>query len=86
MRALEQTQDQLQRQAFPSHARLDAAPAEPDLRTQAILELQRTMDIYLFLEDRPEGGRAPLGGDYTVKQWEKLLVDEPNERAGGKRP
>ena len=32
------------------------------------------MDIYLFLEDRPEGGRAPLGGNYTVKQREKLLV------------
>jgi hypothetical protein len=39
----------------------------------------RTMDIYLFLEDRPEGGREPLTGNYTVKLWQKLLVDSPPE-------
>jgi hypothetical protein len=37
----------------------------------------RTMDIYPFLEDKPEGGREPLTGDYTVKLWQKLLEDVP---------
>jgi hypothetical protein len=95
MRTFAQAQDQVQRQASPSLVRLNAVSfSGPDHLTQPILELQRafgrcmagTMDTYLFLEDRPEGSRASLGGDYTVKEWEKLLVDEPNEHAGGKRP
>ncbi len=43
MRALTQTQDQLQRQASPSPVRLVAAPSGPEQRTQPILELQRTL-------------------------------------------